>query len=256
MNGSKRGGLVLQERDRLLLSELGTMRVIDRELAEVVGKFGSITRANVRLLKLVQAGLLRKFFVWPKAFYGLSETGARLAGVPARGPKARGQSLALDSFLAHQLAVNRIHCAFKYRAAPMPDVGFSRWVGFQESIASTLQLIPDGYVEMSTPSGALAMFVEVDLGNESLAVWRRKASNYLQLALTGECERRFGQQRFRVLVLADSERRLQSIRSAIAEITDKLFWFTTLESVNQEGLYARVWLRPKVEDEQVLIQSQ
>ena len=256
MNGTKRGGLVLQERDRQLLRELSTMKVIDRELAELVGKFGSISRANVRLLKLTRAGLLRRFFLGPKAFYGLSEMGARLAGVPWRGPKLRRHSsLALDSFLEHQLAVNRIHGTFKYGPSPIPGASVNRWVSFYEPITPSLRLIPDGYVELSTPAGTLAMFVEVDLGSESLGVWKRKASNYLQLALTGECERKFGQKRFRVLVLVDSERRLRSIREVVAGITDKVFWFTTLDSVRRDGLYWSVCLRPKVEVKQTLIQN-
>ncbi len=39
MTGNKRTGLVLQDRDRHLLSELGVMRIIDRETAKVVARF-------------------------------------------------------------------------------------------------------------------------------------------------------------------------------------------------------------------------
>ena len=36
MTGSKRMGLVVQERDRQLLSELAVMRIIDREMTKLV----------------------------------------------------------------------------------------------------------------------------------------------------------------------------------------------------------------------------
>src|SRR5271155_4928455 len=77
MTGNKRKGIILQERDRHLLRELGVMRVIDRMLAMAVAGFGSITRANNRLLALVRVGLLLRFFmgtdaVGKKALYTLS----------------------------------------------------------------------------------------------------------------------------------------------------------------------------------------
>jgi hypothetical protein len=55
--------LVLQPRDRRLLEELATMRVVDREQAKIVAGFGSTTRANTRLLALSRAGLLRRCFL-------------------------------------------------------------------------------------------------------------------------------------------------------------------------------------------------
>jgi hypothetical protein len=99
------------------------------------------------------------------------------------------------------------------------------------------------------------MFVEVDLGNESLTVWKEKVRNYLQFALSGECERQFGQNRFRVLVLANSERRLLSIRKAVSASTDKIFWFANLESIARDGFFAPVWLRPNGAERLPLIQE-
>ena len=63
MTGNRRTGVVLQDRDRHLLSEVGLMRIIDRETAKLVAGFGSTTRANTRLRMLTRAGLLRRFFI-------------------------------------------------------------------------------------------------------------------------------------------------------------------------------------------------
>src|ERR1041385_4615248 len=87
-------GLVLQPRDRHLLEELAIMRVADREQAKTVAGFGSTTRVNARLLRLTQAGLLKRFFMGTtaggaKALYALSLKGARAVGVPLRGPQRR-----------------------------------------------------------------------------------------------------------------------------------------------------------------------
>jgi hypothetical protein len=261
MTGNERHGMVIQERDRHLLRELSVMRVIDREQTKIVAGFGSTTRANARLLLLTRAGLLRRFFLGTtgggkKALYALSAKGAQLVDVPERGPRRRkDESLATDVFVQHQFIVNAVYCALKYRTAPVAGVTCRRWIAFHQPLTSGLRLIPDGYVELTTPEGIVGMFLEVDLGNESLAVWKEKVRNYLQFALSGEYERRFGQSRFRVLVLLNSERRLLSIRKAVSATTDKIFWFASLESVHRDGFFAPVWLRPKGEERLPLIQE-
>lgn len=250
MTGNNRR-LVLQPRDRQLLSELATMLVIDREQAKLVAGFGSTTRANTRLLALSNAGLLRRCFLGTtaggtKALYMLSAKGAQAVGVPFRGPhRRRDEALVADFFIEHQLRINEIHCAVKYRPIPVSGISFRRWAVFHEPMTPAIRLIPDGYMELETSAGSIAAFLEIDLGNESLAVWKEKTSNYLQLALSGECERRFGQSRFRVLVIAHSDRRALSIQTAVAATTDKIFWFTSLESINRDGFFGSIWTRPK-----------
>jgi len=60
MTGNRRAGLVLQERDRHLLSELGVMRIVDRETAKVVAGFGSTTRTNTRFTRSLKVGALSR----------------------------------------------------------------------------------------------------------------------------------------------------------------------------------------------------
>lgn len=256
-----RRGMVLQDRDRHLLRELGVMRVIDREQAKTAAGFGSASRTNRRLHRLTQSGFLKRFFLGTsaggrKALYSLSRVGARTVDVPYRGvQRHQDEVIATDYFAQHQLAVNEIYCRLKYHRIPMPRASFCRWIAFTQPISSGLRLIPDGYVEIGLPSGMLAAFLEVDLGGESLRVWRDKVRNYLQLALSGEFERRFGQSRFRVLVLTHSERRMHSIRKSVAAITEKLFWFSSLEVIRSAGLFQSVWLRPKTEAKETLIRE-
>ena len=247
MSGSDRHGLVLQPRDRRVLEELAVMRVMDREQAKIVAGFGSTTRANVRLLALLRAGLLRRFFLGAsaagrKALYAMSALGAKLIGSPIRGPRRRnGELLVADFFIEHQLTVNEVYCALKFGALPT-GVAFRRWVAFFAPLGNTL-FIPDGYVELTTPSAVLSAFLEVDLGHESLTVWKHKIRNYLDFALSGRYEREFGQRRFRVLVIANSERRLRSLRELAASMTAKVFWFADLASTRNTGLFGRIWRR-------------
>lgn len=248
MTGTKHHPMIVQPRDLEFLRLLGMLGVVDRDIYMLAAGFRSVTRANTRLLKLYQAGLLRRFFLGSgggrKALYALSPKGALLAGVPFRGPRRRqGELLIGDFYVQHQLTINTIYCALARKPIPIPGVTFIRWLPFYESIAPNLKLIPDGYVELATPTGKVCAFIEVDLGHENLSVWREKAKQYLQLALTGEFERRFHEQRFRVLVLVNSDRRLKSICKAVTAVTRKIFWFATLETTSS-NLFAPVWLRP------------
>jgi len=242
--------MVIQERDRHLLHELGTMRVIDREQAKVVGRFGSSTRVNARLLALTRAGLLRRFFLgWGatgrKAIYAISRKGAQLVEVPERGPRQRQDaSIAADFFVEHQLAINEVYCEVKYRNRHAHEFPLRRWLTFSSSLTSTRQLIPDGYFELESKAEVIAAFLEVDLGTERSTVWRKKVENYLQLAVSGEFEHEFHERKFRVLVVLDTERRLESIRKTILSLTKKMFWLTTIQSIRERGIADAKWVRP------------
>jgi hypothetical protein len=201
------------------------------------------------LLALTRAGLLRRFFLGygggHKALYSLSVKGAQLADVPLRGPRRRQDEMLIADFsVQHQLAINEIYCALKFKPVPIPQVAFHRWLAFHHPLVAGLSLIPDGYVEFSTPIGIDASFLEADLGHEALSVWKEKTRHYLQFALSGECRKQFGTDRFRVIVLANSQRRLNSIRAAVAPITEKIFWFSTFDAVRDDKFFASVWLRP------------
>ncbi len=259
MTGNNQKGFILQDRDRHLLRELAVMRVIDREQAKCVAGFGSTRRANDRLLGLTRAGLLRRFFLGTtaggkKALYALSPASANLVDVPFRGPRRKqNEVLIADFFVTHQLHINQIYCALKYRPIPILEVKFLQWLNFYEPLEARTRLIPDGYLEVLAPEKTVGAFLEVDLGHESRSVWKVKVQKYLQYAVSGAFEKRFKLPQFRVLVMVDSERRMQSLRAATASITDKVFWFATFHSITNDGFWSKVWLRAKGEERQCLL---
>jgi hypothetical protein len=259
MTGNNNNGFILQDRDRHLLRELAVMRVIDREQAKCVAGFGSTTRANDRLLGLTRAGFLRRFFLGTKAggkkaIYALSRNGARLVDVPFRGPRrTQNEVLVADFLLTHQLHINQIYCALKYRPIPIVEVRFLQWLSFYEPLEASTRLIPDGYLEVLTPEKTVAAFLEVDLGYEGRSAWKAKVRNYLRYAVSGNFATRFGVPQFRVLVVTDSERRMQSLRAATLGLTDKVFWFTTFRSITNDGFWSKVWLRATGEERQCLL---
>lgn len=249
MTGNNKG-IILQDRDRYLLRELSVMRVIDREQAKCVAGFRSTTRANNRLLLLTRAGFLRRFFFGTvggarKALYAQSPKGAALAEVPYRGPRrASDQTLAADFFVTHQLWINQVYCFLKFHQIPVADARFVRWLSFYEPLLSGIPLIPDGYAEVVTPTKTLAMFLEVDLGHESRSVWQKKVQAYLRYAVSGSFAGQFNQPQFRTIVVTNSERRMNSLRAATAALTEKIFWFTTLDAISGDGFWSPIWWRP------------
>jgi len=227
------------------------MRIIDRECAKVIAGFGSTRRANARLLQLTRAGLLRRFFVGSlahgrKAIYTLSPKGSELVSAKLGGiHRTNGRLLVGDLFVEHQAWINEIYLCVKYRLATHLGINLRRWITFRQAISEAIKLIPDGYFEINSSETVRAMFLEVDRGTEALRVWQEKSAYYLQLAISGEFPKRFSQPQFRVLVVTNSERRLANIRATVVKSTDKIFWFTTIESINREGFWSPVWLRPK-----------
>lgn len=256
MTGNKKR-IVIQKRDRKLLEALAAMRIVDREQAQAVAGFDSTSRANVRLLALTHQGFLRRFFMGAntagrKALYALSAKGAKLIGSPLRGPRrSQDELLVGDFFVEHQLTVNEIACTAEFGSL-LPGVSFGRWATFFAPLANT-QFIPDGYLELSTPSGTLGAFIEVDLGHESAKVWKQKIRNYLDYAVSGNHETAFGQKTFRVLVIANSERRLRSIRDTVRKKTSKLFSFAELQSIRRDGLLGPIWFRAQGDEPVQLI---
>ena len=242
--------MVLQERDRRLLRELGMLRIVDREMAKLVAGFGSTTRVNARLLKLTRAGLLHRFFIGSvaagrKAIYTLSPKGGVLSGTEYRRiSRSHGKTLVGDLYVEHQMRVNDVYVTVKHRQLPA-GLRFLGWRSFYEPLTQTSRLVPDGYFEIETAAGIRPLFLEADLGHQAMRVWEQKTRAYLQFAISGDFTRLFRQSQFRVLVITTSQRRLAKIRSVIARQTDKLFWLTDFQSINRAGFWSAVWSRPK-----------
>ena len=246
----------ISKSDRLLFEALLVCRVVDRDQArEITGrKEVSVSTSNARLVKLVRAGFLKRFFIATehggvKALYSLTRRSAALIQAPYRPIQRKADSVLIsDQFVQHQLALNSVYVQVKFRPLPRQDTEFVRWIKFTGPLSEATPIIPDGYFELRTPIGIQPMFCEVDLGTEAQSIWTKKTQLYLKLASTGEFERLFQQKRFRVLVIAGSERRLLQLRKTVARLTTKVFWFSTLNAINRDGLLAAHWLRPVGDD--------
>ena len=144
MTGNRRRGVVLQDRDHHLLSELAVMRIIDREMTKLVAGFGSTSQANTRLLELTRAGFLRRFFVGTigagrKAVYTLSSKGAELISARSGGiQRPKGKLVSGDRFVEHQTGVNEVYIAVKCHPASSSELRLARWHTFRQSISEAI----------------------------------------------------------------------------------------------------------------------
>lgn len=231
--------LILQPRDRLLLEKLGILRLLDRKQIEQLAGFHSAVRANVRLLRLRKAGLIVRYCAATstgsrRSVFALSKQGAAEVHIAYAGIRWPPDTVLLgNSFAAHQLALNDIYIA----ALNSPG---ARWFTFAAAPFPAVPIIPDAAI--ITPNQTF--LVEMDMGTEPLSVWSRKAALYMKLALSGGFRDIFPHPQFAVLVVTDSEPRLQSLRRHIAKQTQKLFWFATLSAIKEQGFWSVSWLRP------------
>jgi Replication-relaxation len=250
MTGIKGSPILLTGRDIALLRSLSEVKLLDREQIQRLLDFGSVTRVNDRLSRLHAAGLLHRYFLGTRAggrkgLYALSARGAASVGRDKawKLQRAEDELLVGEVFVEHQLAVN--WCWISVKCGP--ESNLVRFVRFNGPISPSLPLAPDGYAELNVSDAMQPVFLEVDLGTETSRVWDRKVELYLKLASSGEFERLFQQQRFKVAVVCTSERRLQSLRRIVRKHTDKIFYFSLLKTIKRDGMRAPQWLRPEGE---------
>ncbi len=255
MCGNNRHSILLTNRDLRLLGAFSEARLLDREQIQQLFDFGSITRVNDRLSKLHAAGLLRRYFLGTaaggrKALYTLSPRGSAAIGLDQvwKFQRADGELLVGEAFVEHQLAVN--WCWISLRCGP--ESSLIRFVRFNEPISPSLLIAPDGYAELNISDEVQPVFLEVDLGTETSRVWDRKIELYLKLAASGEFQRIFQQQRFKIAVVCTSERRMESLRRIVRKHTTKLFYFSLLKTIKRDGMCASHWLRPEGEAHHLL----
>ncbi|HEX6369083.1 MAG TPA: replication-relaxation family protein [Longimicrobium sp.] len=211
----------------MLLSALDSFRIVDRRQAAALMGFTSIPRVNARLLQLTRAGYLARDFI-PVGNFGRRAIYRRKETRPFA-----------FSAVPHQFALNDLELVVRRSCGDAVRV-FRR---LYRPLAATIPLVPDAYGEFVFGSAMYPVFFEVDLGTESRKLWRLKAHHYVSLALSGEFQHQFGHPQFRVAVLAPTARRLQSIREAVAAETSRLFFFSSIDSINSEGVLAQIWLR-------------
>jgi hypothetical protein len=224
------------------------MHLISREQVQAAAGFSSVTRANARLLALLRAGYLKRLplaLSGRSSLYALTNKGAQIGRLESNDLERNITRPHLGGlFIEHQLRINEIYIAIKHPGG-LPKNVCKRWIAINQPLSASAQIIPDGYCEIEFQNTVRSMFLEVDLGTEGAKEWNKKTEGYLKYAVSGEFERTFRLQQFRVLVIANSEQRLDVLRQLIFKHTEKIFWLSTFQAIKREGFWAAVWIRPQ-----------
>jgi hypothetical protein len=226
--------ILLTARDQQIIAEVSRFGAMTREQAQRLRLFRSGTRAKARLKQLVDAGylLVRR--------QPILAGGPRCVYLPSplteSGPSRTRNSSAL--FLSHQLGLVDIRIVFEQAATILI------WRSDRELSAQKLEVIPDAYLESTVGPVILSAFVEFDRGTEALGRIERKARAYINLAYSGQFTRLFHRQYFRVLMVTDSLGRLEAMSHVVAGQTDRIFRFTLLSELQNQGPLASIWRRP------------
>lgn len=191
------------------------------------------------------------------------------AGVIRRQPKANKKG---SLFLEHTSAINDVRVmgecltrSSQWRLTHWLDDATFRQEDYQDKVPFRSQGMrirrhyPDGYFILQSADGLKKahFFLEMDLGTMSNARWREKVQAYIQFRESGRAAQHYGTNKFRLLAVTTSERRLTNLKKT----TEKAggthnFWFTTKDQIDIErpdNLLNPIWSVSTKEDKKALL---
>ena len=231
--------ILLQDRDRIIIALLDTLRVATRQQISSFCGFHSDSRANARLSQLLRAGQIGRDFIG-------TITGGRLAVYfpYGRRPRSRNGPAGFEAAITHSLDIGEVYLSLR-RALEGLGWLFS-WDRPKEPLGPA-GVIPDALIRLEASGKRWTFLLEVDRATEGAGIWKAKIAKYLALARYPELRDLLGDERFGVLVVVPSDKRLAQLRALISGQTRKIFWISTTQAINRGGFLASVWLRPEGE---------
>jgi hypothetical protein len=251
----------LQPRDEALIAAVYEYRFLSRAQIQRLLGFGCVTRVNARLRKLFDHRYLSRRFL--PAVKGSAEA------LYCLGPESVpivGEKLGLDSqeikrkrkdalevkdlFLRHNLLVNDVRIATVLASQDDSRFQFGRWIDqsdlrlkVNERTAAGEYFSPDGYCQYRYEDKLYAFFLELDRSTMSNQRFVGKVYNFLEFGLSGSYRSRFAMNFFRVLVVTQTLERLLNLKTTVESVTDKMFWFASIDDHLPLRVFDRIWHR-------------
>lgn len=256
--------LIIQERDKDIIMAVYDYRFLTREQIQRLFDFNCVSKANLRLRKLYDHNYLSRTFTPSsrgslKAIYFLGGEGLkiiteRLGRDPLEVKNNQKKVSRLKSlFLHHNLNLNEIRISFTKAIEKHPLMRIELWINDRDSLleyylsnagVKTKRIFrPDGYFRFSYKDKLYSFFVELDQSTESHKKFKDKVKSYLDFARSGYYQKIFGVRYFRCLIIAPTAQRLANLKKTVEEVTDKVFWFTTLDKITGNDVLSPIWLR-------------
>lgn len=248
--------IALQPRDEIIVALVSEFRFLAREQLQRLLDFPCVTRINIRLRKLYDHGYLSRRFLptvsgSPKALYVLGPRGVLIASESLNldHRQVEKERMAVlqekDLFLDHQTLLNETRICLTAAINNTQQMRLERWSKDHQIRlpGQEKKLRPDGYLCFFCQGKVYGFFLEVDCSTMSSDRIKSKAAAYLDYARSGLYEEDFGLRYFRVLFVAKTEVRLLNLKSAIEELTDRVFCLTTLDRLYGNPVRDRIWQR-------------
>lgn len=255
-------GFLLTPRDVTTVLHTWDHRWLTRHQLQRLLSMPCVTRINHLLRRLWDHGFLHRLKaitvgggMQPVYVVGPAGVGLVVAhnGLPSSEIRSRIREDARAGavLLPHDLEVNDLRIALTHAIERQTGTPLDCWLTADRcyDVPSRTEVVrPDGYFRILSHDVLSSFFLELDRGSTTLTRWSQKVARYIQYRESGNYARRYGLERFRVLVMAPSERRLQELRAATAEFTDRSFWFgLTSDLISDADPYREVW-RPVASD--------
>jgi hypothetical protein len=193
--------------------------------------------------------------------YGYSDTDINYPGRAVSNWQTLQPILAVNDFRVHLMRASREHEGFEL-VRWIPEKEFRAHPDFVYVKASQEKtkkkpVYPDGYAVLNTPLGEARFFVEIDSGTEGLEQFRSQIEIYQAYMLSGQYEERFESKALRIVIVTNSEKRLQNLRRVISKVgTKNPYWLTTASVATwQTILRDKIWYKVTDDEKHLFVQQ-
>ena len=260
----------LTERDCRIIKAVNDCVVLRTDQVQTL-EFNSASPAYERLEKLYHYEYLNRHFITQvaaapaaskivysitplsasvlAATFGYTVTDLNYPGRAASNWKTLQPILAVNDFRVHLMRAVRERAGFKLvRWIPEKDFrAHPDFVYVKDPKGKTKKspFYPDGYIILKTPAGEARFFIEIDSGTEGLEQFRSQIKIHQEYMLSGQYQERFKSDILRVVVVTNSEKRLQDLRRAIAQVGGGArYWLTTANRATWTDLFhSPIWYK-------------
>ncbi|MHB9053611.1 MAG: replication-relaxation family protein [Thermoleophilia bacterium] len=167
-------------------------------------------------------------------------------------------------FLEHTLGVSEIRVCLDLALAgrreellfyQRGDKSHLRRISMTGAKKKYFVVAPDAFFGIQSGRGKHIFFLEVDMGTETLSRFTEKIVAYKRYWKSGQYKEEYGYNHFRVLTVAESERRLANLIQATGKAGGRqMFLFTTFSAIQSGSPLGSVWLSPFIDSPTSLLE--
>ena len=167
-------------------------------------------------------------------------------------------------FLEHTLSISEFRVCLDIALAGRPeelifwqrgDKTHLRRISVTGAKKKYFVVAPDAFFGIQSGRGKHIFFLEVDMGTETLSRFAEKVVAYKRYWKSGQYKEEYGFNHFRVLTVAESERRLANLIQATGKAGGRqMFLFTTFSAIQSHSPLGSVWLSPFIDSPTSLLE--